>query len=323
MKKSLMFLGIAAMAFASCTQNEVLEVNQSRAIGFDGFVGNSTRATDVTLATLGSFELYGWRDTDLIFNKQEVSVGADGTCTYTPVQYWEANYTYAFEAIAPGNGVNGVTIAPAKTGGAITFDSDGETDLIYAKAGDVTTPEKIESAPANVGLEFKHLLSRVKFTFENAFPKGAAAKITVKDVTITNANTQGSITPGAKNDQTWTVNGEPKEVSFPSTSIVNVGAQSSQATDHKYLIPVTSHNFNLTFTVEFSQADGVSSTYTHDVDFTATLERGNSYNFTAELKPGNINPDSQLFPIEFKASEVDWTDFPNPGTDIDIPEVQQ
>ena len=41
MKKSLLMLGAAAMMLASCTQNEVMEVAESRAIGFDAFVNNS------------------------------------------------------------------------------------------------------------------------------------------------------------------------------------------------------------------------------------------------------------------------------------------
>ena len=38
MKRNLLFCGVAALALASCTQNEVLNVNESRAIGFDAFV---------------------------------------------------------------------------------------------------------------------------------------------------------------------------------------------------------------------------------------------------------------------------------------------
>ena len=34
MKKGLLMLGAAAMMLASCTQNEVVEVAESRAIGF-------------------------------------------------------------------------------------------------------------------------------------------------------------------------------------------------------------------------------------------------------------------------------------------------
>lgn len=38
MKKSFLMFGVAAMALASCTQNEVVEYAENRAIQFDTFV---------------------------------------------------------------------------------------------------------------------------------------------------------------------------------------------------------------------------------------------------------------------------------------------
>ena len=319
MKNSLFLLGAAAVvALSSCTKNEVLEVAENRAIGFDAFVGKSTRVTkDVTLANLGSFELYGWRGNDSIFNKQNVRVEENGTCTYSPTQYWEGGYTYAFEAVAPKNGEKGVAITPAKEGGTINFTSDGTTDLIYAKATDVTMDEKIESAPDKVGLTFKHLLSRVKFTFANNFPANAAAKIAVSKVTITNANTVASITPATG---AWTGQGTPASITFPGT-IDNVAAQNSGATEHMYLIPVDAPTYTLTFTVTLTQAEGVTSTYEHSTTIKTKLEKGNSYNFTATLTPQNIDPETQLFQIEFTALETPWTDFTD-GT-VAVPSVPQ
>ena len=46
MKKSLLMLGVAVAALASCTQNEVVDIAESNAIKFDNaFVGNATKAT--------------------------------------------------------------------------------------------------------------------------------------------------------------------------------------------------------------------------------------------------------------------------------------
>ena len=47
MKKSLMMLGAAAMVLASCTQNEVMEVAENRAIQFNTFVDKNTKAVTV------------------------------------------------------------------------------------------------------------------------------------------------------------------------------------------------------------------------------------------------------------------------------------
>lgn len=103
--KKLLFIGLAATAMlAGCSNDETVEMAQPAAIGFESFVDKSTRATesdDITLTNLGSIEVYGWRGDIQIFDKQAVTVGTDGKGSYTPLQYWEANYTYAFEAIAP------------------------------------------------------------------------------------------------------------------------------------------------------------------------------------------------------------------------------
>ena len=194
---------------ASCSNDETVEMAQNtKAIGFSSFIDKSTRATDTDITNLGAIEVYGWRDDAQIFNAQAVTVDATGNGTYSPLQYWEPGYTYAFEAIAPKSGENGVTFAAAKDGGTITFVSDSETDLLYSKAADKTTDQEITTDPGKVGFTFKHLLSRVKFTFKNTFPANAAAKISVKDVKITNAYQNGTITPAEEN-AVWNATNNP------------------------------------------------------------------------------------------------------------------
>ena len=100
--KKLFIMGLAAMGLAltACNSDETVEMAKGKAIGFSSFVDKSTRATDVTLANLKSMEVYGWRSynqgDNQIFNAQEVKVAQDGDGTYSPLQYWEANYTYNF-----------------------------------------------------------------------------------------------------------------------------------------------------------------------------------------------------------------------------------
>lgn len=161
--KKIFLIGLAATAMlASCSNDETVEMAQNtKAIGFSSFIDKSTRATDTDLTNLATIEVYGWRGDAQIFDKQEVTVEASGAGTYSPIQYWEPNYTYAFEAIAPKSGEKGITFAAAKNGGTITFASNSETDLLYSKADDKTTDQEITTDPRKVGFTFKHLLSRV------------------------------------------------------------------------------------------------------------------------------------------------------------------
>lgn len=313
--KKLFIMGLAAMGLAltACNSDETVEMAKGKAIGFSSFVDKSTRATDVTLDNLNSMEVYGWRSNNQgdkqIFNAQPVTVAKSGEGTYSPLQYWEANYTYNFEAIAPKAGEKGVQFAAAKTGGTITFANNAQTDLIYAKATEKTMPANITATPDKVNFTFKHQLARVKFTFKNKFPENAAAKISVKDVKITNAYKNGTITPAVANAM-WNATDANLEVSFanlanggPTDLVANTGVGE---TDHMYLIPTAKEeSYEVTFTVTLDQ-NGVTTDYNHRVTIETTQERGKSYNYVAEIGASNINPDSQLYPIEFKATVDPW-----------------
>ena len=316
--KKLFIMGLAAMGLAltACNSDETVEVAKGNAINFASFVDKSTRgaADDVTLANLGSIEVYGWRGDHQIFDKQQVTVAANGEGTYNPIQYWEAKYAYNFEAIAPKNGDKGVTFRAAKAGGEIIFENNATTDLLYAKAAQMTMPEKINADPDKVNFTFKHQLARVKFTFKNTFPENAAAKISVKDVKITNAYKNGTITPAAT-DAKWNATDNTLNVSFanpaanaPTDLVANTGVGE---TDHMYLIPTgKAESYKVTFTVTLNQ-NGATTDYNHSVTINTTQLRGMSYNYVAEINENNINPDpnSQLFPIKFKASVEEWGDF--------------
>lgn len=304
-------MGLAAMGLAltACNSDETVEVAKGKAINFASFVDKSTRgaADDVTLANLGSIEVYGWRGDHQIFDKQQVTVAENGEGTYSPVQYWEAGYTYNFEAIAPKNGEKGVTFAANVNGGTITFVNDAKTDLLYSKATQVTTADKLTATPDKVNFTFQHQLARVKFTFKNTFPAKAAAKISVKDVKITNAYKNGTLaTPAAANAK-WNATDNTLNVAFASTDVKDLAAGgNSAATEHHYLIPTGNENeYTVTFSVVLDQ-NGAKTTYNHTVKFTTTQEQGKSYNYVAELNNKNVDPVNQLYPIQFKATVDPW-----------------
>lgn len=309
--KKFLFLGIAATAmFASCTNDEMVEMNPQSAIGFETFVDKSTRATDVTKANLTAFEVYGWRTkdaTEQIFDAQAVTAN-NGVCTYSPLQYWVGGYKYDFEAVAPKSGGNGVTVNDIWGASTITFASDSETDLIYASASkDLSSYDygTLAAAPSVVDLTFGHLLSRVKFTFINGADATSAAKITVTYVKITNAGTTGVYTPS---NGTWAAATETGEVTFASTNITGIEGGESGETEHKYLIPYNVKDYSVSFTVTMTQGSVSDSfNYTVKLPETTTLVKGNSYNFKATFNPGQ--------PIVFTADVTPWNDF----TDVTIP----
>lgn len=321
--KKLFVMTLAATAMlASCSSDDTMEVPQSKsAITFASFINKSVRATDATLANLGSISVYGWRDADCIFNKQMVTVGTDGKGTYTPVQYWQAGHTYSFEAVAPTS-VDGASFTAQRTGGSFNYTNDASIDLLYAKAADVTTASPLTDNPGAVHFTFKHLLSRVKFTFNNTFAATAAAKITISNVKITNAYANGTITPAA-DGAAWVVSNNTLQVAFDEAAtdaLKDLAANTGKgATTPMYLIPATSPSYNVEFDVTLNQ-NGATTTYHHTATITTTMEMGMSYNFVANINASNVDPDNELFPIEFTAEVKEWEDAPDVTITVDTAE---
>lgn len=309
-------LGVAAAAMlASCTNDETVEMAPQNAINFTSFVDKSTKdVVDVTTANLTAFEVYGWRGDTQIFDAQEVTKSG-GAWSYTPLQYWTESSSYVFEAIAPKSGSNGVAFAAAKTGGTITFTNDAMTDLVYASPVSKTTGASITADPGKVNLTFKHMLSRVKFTFKNTFPSTAAAKISVKEVKITNAYTKGTFTPAATEPAWDTTAGEAAlSVTFPGTIDNLEAGTGTGSTEHRYFIPKATPSYTVSFKVTLTQG-AVSNDYDHTATITTTMEPGKSYNFVASLNEENT-ADDKLYPIEFDATVTEWTDFSD--TDLTV-----
>ena len=102
MKRGLYKLGVAVAALSGCSQSEILEVAEGRAIGFSSFVNNNTRAAITEIAEtddLTEYYVYGYH-TDNIPVFENVKVTTNGT-EYTA--YWEQGKTYNFAAYSDGN----------------------------------------------------------------------------------------------------------------------------------------------------------------------------------------------------------------------------
>lgn len=323
-------MAVAAVAMlASCSNDETTgKAVNGNTIKFDGFVNKSVKgaANDLNNTTFTSFQVWG-----LMSKGDQTGTPFVGTTvtksgsewTYNGNVYWENGYNYSFVAIAPAG--FGTFNAPSTVGeyGTIDFENgEGTTDLIYDVDGTwATTAVSTEGqCPKPINLTFNHLLSRVKFAFENAMDDGSTINVT--DVTITNANTKATATLGET--ATWAL---AKDNTTGNLTFGNVlldgqatdfAAPESKATDHKYMIPAISdgQKYTVTFTVTRHHS-GVTDQYEHTVELPEiTMEQGKSYNFTAELNAQNItggdpdDPDNpQLCPIQFTATVSNWDGF--------------
>lgn len=323
-------MAVAAVAMlASCSNDETTgKAVNGNTIKFDGFVNKSVKgaANDLNSTTFTSFQVWG-----LMSKGDQTGTPFVGTTvtksgsewTYNGNVYWENGYNYSFVAIAPAG--FGTFNAPNTVGqwGSIDFENgEGTTDLIYAIDGTYATSAVSTEGqcPRAINLTFNHLLSRVKFAFENAMDDGST--INVKDVTITNANTKATATLGET--ATWALAADDSTARLAFGNVIlddpatDYAAGVTKATDHKYMIPSTSadQKYTVTFTVTRNHS-GVTDQYNHEVELPAvTMEQGKSYQFVAELNAQNItggdpdDPDNpQLCPIQFTATVSDWGGF--------------
>lgn len=311
--------GVAALALAGCTQNEVLNISSDRAIGFDAYTGKGTRAVnDITgggsssgfnkFIVYGSYSISEDQET-VVFNGVEVSytTSSSGTpsWTYANEQYWQ-NGDYKFAAYSDGNGAlsGGPTASYTHDGGLqIQNYVVGEKDLIFAtQTASVTDKTTYNTA---VELKFSHLLSKVKFTFTNTFADNL--KVEVTNLKIDNSNIKGNY-----NGTTWI------DLSENNTSIT-YDDKDVNAVDYKpeecYVLPQSTNGLTASFTVTVKDALNtivMSKNFTGDAAVSLNVtnatewQNGYAYNYTAELTPAVIDPTAK--PIQFTATADTWTE---------------
>ena len=319
-----MMLGAAAMVLASCTNEEVLNVADSRAIGFSSFVGNNTRA-DITNDAFLEFIVYGGYDaTTPIFDKVKVT-NSGSDWTYTPPQYWVAGETYKFAAYAPAD--DGITASwNHNTGLTLNVNSDmsNQNDLIYAAADNVSADEHIQNQSA-VALEFSHLLSKVSFKFIKEDASLGAQKVEMSNFQVSDINTKS----------TWTAGGQgASDTPGDYTDFADaeeIDGTDGLTTDAFYVIPQNIGTFSITANVKVTDAAGTvikEGIITATVPTTGITEWAaqNVYVYTAEITMSNIDdedPDTpEPTPIVFSGSVDDtWTSGSGNIT-VDVPSDQ-
>ena len=311
--KKLLILGVAVFCVAACVKENVVETPLGDPITFESaFIDNATRAAADPSATTGSlygFDVWGFVKAydGIVFDDQDVTRNGS-VWSYSGTQYWAPSQPYYFAALAPMNSANiGHVLADgekAKLGlGTVTFNNvDGTEDLLYAVSHVVTNGANQPNNP--VKFQFKHLLSKVKFTFKNGFvTENASLKVT--DIVMTVPAEASIDLANADYSKLWTPNGSTVSLEFGDVAKLAFG-ETAECADERLTIPTpATYVYNVTFNVELFM--GNQSVYSVSKTSTVAgveLELGKAYNFSAEINPENLELDS----ITFDVIEVDnWT----------------
>lgn len=339
MKKSIFLLAAAAAAFASCTQNEVMEVAENRAIGFSSFVGNNTRA-DVTTDNISTFWVFGdYNNTNWVDVFNNVKVSKTGDWASEQLAYWQVDKRYNFGAYADGT-TNLTTETGVKydpTTNTLTFTSytAGGNDLIAATATGQSWNGSGE--PDKVSFTFDHMLSKIVFTFKTKAADTYTMKVTnlkINNTAIKTATGTYTTTP-VWNTANNTTAGEyvygqtPDYVAIDDYADGAMGADGyfSKTTDPQYVIPQSNETLTASFTVTVYDTNGTNKLYHKDfsgisLKYTAngngtdnTWTSGYVYNYIATINPDDVDPNQTSKPIVFTVNSVDsWT----PSTDTSL-----
>ena len=339
--RKFLLIGLAATAILTgCSNDDTVEMAPQKAIGFETFVNKSTRANnDLTNLTLDKFAVYGIMTKDgtttykVLGNEKvsrpttasDISNDNGGTAwTYTSTQYWNEGYTYWFSAIAPWNGnwTFGNENAEDKTYGftnpsstyghitrTLTFDNEaaqGKEDLIYSEADDVRGSDHTSGQNDKVAFSFKHLLSRLKFTFNNNV--GEQYVLQVEDLKI-QAKAKGNSTVAIYKSGTYTTSRTLSErngswssygtynfdLAFDSQYVYQTGTGDNKIynadkrgeiiEDHRYIIP---HDDNQKITIVCSFTLYARRLGTDETDYSLDFPRPAGATQAAAKKCENV-----------------------------------
>ena len=323
MKRIYLFAAVTAIALAACTKTETTGVSEGNLIKFDNaFVGNVTKV-DVSGTKLSAFWVYGQYENSgnyvTVFNNTKVSGGtADGSSIWTPEEttYWINGKNYVFAAYSDGNNIlnSGVLFTPAEKKLSISNYTVGDNDLVAATA---IADNVTASTQTSVSLSFKHLLSKVRFTFTTSMADSYT--MAVEGLTFSAVKTSCSV--DFTDNQVGDWSGDTGDYSYDSISDF---ASETDAFVEEYVIPQNNETLKASFTVIVLDESGeiarkpfndISLAYSGSESGTTqnTWTPGFSYNYTAEINLDNIIDDAK--PITFTVTSV--PDF-NPATDTPL-----
>lgn len=346
--KKIILATLAAASLVACAKEDIVASTNGEAIAFNNaFVDNTTKAIDpsTTKANLVGFQVYGTTkgdhagaETINIFNDLAVGhnltdgVGPEGWKYATSfTQYWIADNTYNFAAVANAADDAVATSNEPETIGmpaSITYDATTQKDLLYASYNNVVG--KV-SGNDPIAFTFSHLLSKVKFTFQNESAAGTDPDYTYKvtDITISAIGKEAVCDVSAYTNTntvyTWGTPTELYPVDAPlafghivataedaeNAAAINVGPASSGVSNwERLVIPGT---YNAVIKCRIALLIGTKEADVIDYNQTITgltFNGGNSYNFVLKSKVGE--------PIQFTVQEVNgW------GSDVPVNTPEQ
>lgn len=167
MKRSyLLVLGALAMA-ASCSQDEIMYLQQGAPIEFRAVLDRQTKATSCAAFNLDGFNVTAWDDVDNSYYFEQVDFVRGSNDTYLSASnyYWPPTGNLLFYAYAPKASASNGIVRNSETSYTVTplDETDDQIDLVFAK----NSGTKTVNGDNGVELNFRHAMSQVYIKVKN------------------------------------------------------------------------------------------------------------------------------------------------------------
>lgn len=348
MKTTHFMIAMAALALASCSQDEPVSVNSGKAIDFRPAIGAQSRASEITNSNLSSIEVTAFMGDNVYFPTLEFSKGSDGFFTSTPEYHWPGDDTeLAFYAYAP-----------AQPGGKITIDSNVKTMTDFSPAADLgkqvdfitsyATGTRSANEGSGVELTFNHQLSQIEIRAKSG---NDAYTFEVSGIRIGEPVSEGAFDFGTS---AWTLGSDktiyedtydtPKTITSEAISIMGAGGNAMLLPQQLTAWDVDGDAANSAQGAYLSVKLKITTTATGiqlypfpsnpDCDWAAipidtNWQPGKKYIYTLDFThgAGNVDPKDPDpgkpvlgGPIKFTVNVIDWVDTPE---DLEMPSGQK
>lgn len=246
MKKNLLFLASGLIILASCSKDELIEVNNSGNIKFRPAIGAVTRANNVlNKSNMGSFKVTAYSDaeTSNFFTDLEVESKDQGNTWNTKkTYYWPTSGTLKFFAYSPKDISN------------VSIDNNSQKIADFSPAEDVATQKDVvvsvntgtkeQNEQSGVNINFKHILSQIEVQAKCSNPN---IQVEVKGIKLCQIPSKSTFTfPSSITEQSfeipqtqWSTPNTAKDYSISLESIItlNDGAQNITGSNNFQMIP--------------------------------------------------------------------------------------
>lgn len=228
MKKVIMFSALA-MLLASCTKNEMGDVNpvaDGERIAFNAYAGVSSRATVINNDNVASIKIFGVDGSDVITNlsnaqydsSNKKATGTWGPKSSNPAASWVnvAGGTADFYAFAPVDAITAGFSLP--DGGGVSFASGYNVSTTPADQKDLVLAKTLGvGRHATVALKFFHALSQIKFNVQ--VPANANVSVVISKIELKNIVTTGNFDVSELSDRgisvdAWTAGATTGDYTF-------------------------------------------------------------------------------------------------------------